>query len=133
MSPAAPGAAAGTASQAVHVFSVKAMAAAVLSIATRASFSWRSPDLTARMGSDITTQSPLDIFGPYTSYVVGAVLVVVTVLILWAFQRGRSIELGPIKIGRERERRSRRLSPEKPRGRRDASARCWTHRRRAGL
>jgi 2-polyprenyl-3-methyl-5-hydroxy-6-metoxy-1,4-benzoquinol methylase len=57
-------------------------------------------------GSDIASQPLQDIFGQYTGYVAAAVLIVIAVLIVWAFQRGQSIELGPIKIGRGRRSRA---------------------------
>ncbi|MBV9450765.1 MAG: class I SAM-dependent methyltransferase [Streptosporangiaceae bacterium] len=71
------------------------------------SSSWHQPGLTTRIQGDIAGQPLQDIFGNYAAYVTGILLIVVSILIIWAFQRGQPIELGPVKIGRLRGRTSR--------------------------
>jgi SAM-dependent methyltransferase len=80
-------------------------------IALSASLSWHRQGLTTRIGGDTAAQQLQDIFGHYAGYAAGVMLIVAVFLIVWAFQRGRSIEVGPIKIGRDPGRNSRGRPP----------------------
>jgi predicted O-methyltransferase YrrM len=71
------------------------------------------PAAAARTSSAPDSQPLQDIFGHYAGYVGAAVLIVITVLTVWAFLQGQPVELGPVKIGRRRRRTPRQLPQDK--------------------